>query len=115
MLIGNGSNARKLFIIDYGHSITYGTNENLAQMYNEDKQEEATSIFASVNAQLGNELKIKDDLESIGYLLLYFLEGSLPWQSLDAKTNKEKITLMKKSIVTELKDKDICSTLTNHL
>ncbi|QKX57700.1 uncharacterized protein TRUGW13939_04818 [Talaromyces rugulosus] len=36
-----------------------------------------------------------DDLESLGYVLLYFARGSLPWQGLKALTEEGKNELIK--------------------
>ena len=51
-----------------------------------------------------------DDLESLGYMLLYFLRGSLPWQGLKASNHDQRVGLIlekKKSISVE----DLCEGL----
>jgi serine/threonine protein kinase len=44
-----------------------------------------TATFASIHSHLGLELGRRDDLESLAYILVYFLCGSLPWQGLDSE------------------------------
>ena len=51
--------------------------------------------YASVNTHLGYEQSRRDDMESIGYVLLYFLRGSLPWMGLPGKTKFEKFRAVK--------------------
>ena len=46
-----------------------------------------TPAFASIHSHLGFELRRRDDLKSLGYVLIYLLHGFLPWQGLNFKHN----------------------------
>ncbi|MCJ1427636.1 serine/threonine protein kinase [Sticta canariensis] len=69
-----------------------------------------TARFASINGHLGILQDRCDDLESLGYMLLYFLRGSLPWQGLTAKDHaqKDELILEKKKTIST---KDLCRDL----
>ncbi|XP_052489404.1 uncharacterized protein LOC105767970 isoform X2 [Gossypium raimondii] len=72
----------------------------------ENKNLTGIARYASVNTHLEIEQNGRDDLESLGCVLLYFLRGSLPWQGLKAGMKKQKydkINEMKASIFIEIK------------
>jgi serine/threonine protein kinase len=90
-LIGAGKKNRTLFMIDFGLAKRYRDPRTQQHIpYKENKNLTGTARYASVNAHLGLEQSRRDDLESVGYVLLYLLVGSLPWQGLKANTKHEK-------------------------
>lgn len=101
-LIGIGKRASLVHLIDFGLAKRYRdakTHQHIP--YRNNKSLTGTARYASVNAHLGIEQSRRDDLESIGYLMMYFLRGSLPWQGIRANSKHEKYQkIMEKKMAT---------------
>ncbi len=82
-MIGTGQNAGNVYLIDYGLAKCYRdkkTKDHIA--FHDNKRLLGTPKFSSLNAHLGYEQSRRDDLESLGYTMIYLLKGRLPWEDI---------------------------------
>lgn len=90
-VMGVGAKNAVLYIIDFGLAKKYRSSTTLEQypMVNK-KKLTGTARYASIHALEGLEQSRRDDLESVGYVMMYFLKGHLPWQGLKVKSKEDR-------------------------
>jgi serine/threonine protein kinase len=96
-LLGLNNKNKQINIIDFGFCKTF-LNDNKHIDIKKTNNIIGTNNFASINAHEYNELSRRDDLESLGYMLVYFYLGNLPWKDY---SNNEMIKILKYNIVND--------------
>jgi serine/threonine protein kinase len=95
ILIGLGKSKNTIHLIDFGLAKHYRNPfTNLHVEMRENQSPVGTTRFSSINAQSGRTLSRRDDLESLAYILIYFLRSGLPWQDIDTRPKKNKKTIL---------------------
>ena len=96
---------RIIYILDFGLSKKYKSSRTGRHIqFCVTKKMTGTARYASTNSLRGVETSRRDDLESLSYMILYFMMKKLPWQGVKANTLQnryKKIYFMKKKIFEE--------------
>ena len=107
MIGGTEQTKNTVYIIDFGLAKCYKSSDGEHIPFRDGKNLTGTARYASVNTHIGYEQSRRDDLETIGHVLLYLLKGSLPWQGLPGRSKAEKYANIKKK-KKEIKIEELC-------
>lgn len=101
-LLGINNEIKDIYLIDFGFCKSYIKNNK----HIEEKKINnliGSKTYISINGHNYTELSRRDDLESLGYMLIYFYLGYLSWQQISEITDKveinEKIKYLKKKTI----------------
>jgi serine/threonine protein kinase len=97
-LVNLNTRDKTLYLIDFGLSKKYVTTENNNFISNKNKHIpfkknrpiKGTVRYISLNTHKGFEQSRRDDIESLIYILIYFIVGELPWDNIKCKNKEEK-------------------------
>jgi len=110
-LIGRGNKRNIIYAIDFGLSKKYkDSRTGLHIPYRDGKDLTGTARYASINTHLGMEQSRRDDIEAVGYMMIYLMKGFLPWQGMVNSNPKKKYDRIKK-LKMEIKLSDLCAGL----
>lgn len=103
--VGLDENRNTIYLIDFGMAeyyedpVTHNHRENRLR-----RRIHGTTAFASLNSHRGMELSRRDDIESLAYVLIYFMRGSLPWIRTSEHTYEKKCSTSSKQLCDGLPD-----------
>ncbi|CAD8175145.1 unnamed protein product [Paramecium pentaurelia] len=77
-------------LIDFGLSKYYRVADGKHIEFSQKTGIIGTARYASINTLQWMEQSRRDDLESLGYMLIYFVKGELPWSNVKACNKEDK-------------------------
>ena len=89
--IGKEEKSKFIYLLDFGLSKKYRNSKTKSHFtFIKNKKLIGNARYSSINALDGGTQSRRDDLESLGYLLLYLLLGRLPWQGYISHSKEDK-------------------------
>ncbi|KAG6007696.1 hypothetical protein E4U21_005657 [Claviceps maximensis] len=107
-LLGVGRNGNIIYTIDFGLARDFEQSDGRG--IHDHRPVGGTTRYASINNHRRQEQSRADDLESLGYVLLYFIHGRLPWQGLRASTHDKRTETVLR-MKTKISLAELCSDL----
>ena len=84
-----------IHVVDFGLARQYCDDVTQVHIPYDDQAGFVGSLrYASQGATAGKQQSRRDDLESVGFMLVYFLVGKLPWQNMKGDTKEQKTLLI---------------------
>lgn len=91
-VIGTGKNSGEIFLVDFGLSRMYIDAETTELLdFSKVKKFVGTAKYASLSVHRNVARTRRDDLESLGYTLVYLMKGCLPWEHCTGDDKVQKI------------------------
>jgi len=98
-LLSRNPNDKNIYLIDFGFCKSYLIDDGKHIPYKQTHNLIGSNTYASINAHNFTELSRRDDLESLGYMFIYFYLGSLAWQQHEETPNTKEIPNTKARII----------------
>lgn len=108
-MVGLGKNSNTVYLGDFGLAKIFNRKTGHI-LYKENKYCVGTARYVSINDHRGIQQSRRDDMESLGYVIIYLAKGGLPWQGLRSSkdvSRKRKVAKMKEELPVE----ELCSQL----
>ena len=88
-LVGNPDSSI-IYVIDFGFAKKYRSSRTGKHISFSKRKTFAGNLkYSSINTMKGIEPSRRDDLESLGYMLIYLYNQELPWDKIKSKTKEE--------------------------
>ena len=90
-LLGKGIHADLIYLIDFGISQYFRDSKSLKHCpLTNGHSLRGTAKYCSLNTHHGLDQSRRDDLESLGYVLVYLAQGALPWENFRSPLKTER-------------------------
>lgn len=103
LVIGTFANNHKIYLIDFGLAEVFVDSQGKHRQCEAGLSFVGSAKFASIGTHRGLTCSRRDDLESFGYVLIYMITGTLPWDHLQRSDD-----------YTAIGDMKACATWTMH-
>ena len=95
--IGREEKSKYIYLLDFGLSKKFiSSKTGRHYQYRENNKLIGNARYSSINALNGGTQSRRDDLESLGYLVIYLIVGRLPWQGYISHSKEDKYYKIKK-------------------